>query len=204
MASGKHDFDWLLDNAEVIAFDPGRLSLYAFGQDMAVEDLRERVLAPMNEAGPVFVGGRQVHRSRPARAIPRATGARGTDGVRRCRPAVRHCDGLSRQVSAGLGAIRGVVPVLARTLSAGGAGVIKTTPQNPPANTLYSLVEICYIDVVAPQRRNTLFGYTPGTRSSRRPACEQTHPERRRRWILSATRSWWSYSLAAATIALIP
>ena len=51
MASGKHDFDWLLDNAEVIAFDPGRLSLYVFGQDMAVEDLRERVLAPMDEAG---------------------------------------------------------------------------------------------------------------------------------------------------------
>ena len=51
MASGKHDFDWLLDHAKVIAFDPSRLSLYVFGQDMASEDLRERVLAPMNEAG---------------------------------------------------------------------------------------------------------------------------------------------------------
>ena len=51
MPSGKHDFDWLLDNAKVIAFDPGRLSLYVFGQDMNVEDLRERVLSPMNEAG---------------------------------------------------------------------------------------------------------------------------------------------------------
>ena len=51
MASGKVDFDWLLDHAKVIAFDPGRLSLYVFTQDMAVEDLRERVLAPMNEAG---------------------------------------------------------------------------------------------------------------------------------------------------------
>ena len=51
MASGKYDFDWLLDHAKVIAFDPGRLSLYVFGQDMAIEDLRECVLAPMNEAG---------------------------------------------------------------------------------------------------------------------------------------------------------
>ena len=51
MPPGKHDFDWLLDNTQAIAFDPGRLSLYVFGQDMNVEDLRERVLAPMNEAG---------------------------------------------------------------------------------------------------------------------------------------------------------
>ena len=51
MALGKVDFDWLLDNARVIAFDPGRLSLYVFGQDMAVEDIRGRMLAPMNEAG---------------------------------------------------------------------------------------------------------------------------------------------------------
>lgn len=51
MTSGKHDFDWLLDNARAIAFDPGRLSLYVFGVDMAVEDLRARVLAPMNEVG---------------------------------------------------------------------------------------------------------------------------------------------------------
>ena len=51
MVSGKHDFDWLLDHAKVIAFDPGRLSLYVFGQDMTVEDLRACVLAPMSEAG---------------------------------------------------------------------------------------------------------------------------------------------------------
>ncbi len=51
MASCRYDFDWLLDNARVIAFDPGRLSLYVFGQDMAVEDIRGRMLAPMNEAG---------------------------------------------------------------------------------------------------------------------------------------------------------
>ncbi len=51
MASGRYDFDWLLDHAKVIAFDPGRLSLYVFSQDMAIEDVRERVLAPMNEAG---------------------------------------------------------------------------------------------------------------------------------------------------------
>lgn len=51
MPPSKHDFDWLLDNTQVIAFDPGRLSLYVFGQDMNGEDLQERVLAPMNEAG---------------------------------------------------------------------------------------------------------------------------------------------------------
>ena len=51
MPLGKHDFDWLLDNTKVIAFDPGRLSLYVFGQDMDGEALREHVLAPMNEAG---------------------------------------------------------------------------------------------------------------------------------------------------------
>lgn len=51
MPSGKHDFDWLLDHSGVIAFDPGRLSLYVFGQDMAIEDLQAHVLAPMDEAG---------------------------------------------------------------------------------------------------------------------------------------------------------
>lgn len=51
MASGKHDFDWLLDHAKVIAFDPGRLSLYVFGQDMTAEDLQACVLVPMSEAG---------------------------------------------------------------------------------------------------------------------------------------------------------
>ena len=50
MASGKHDFDWLLDHARAIAFDPGRLSLYVFGMDGEAEDLRQRVLAPMDEA----------------------------------------------------------------------------------------------------------------------------------------------------------
>ena len=51
MASGTHDFDWLLDHAQAIAFDPGRVSLYAFGLDAEVEDLRQHVLEPMNEAG---------------------------------------------------------------------------------------------------------------------------------------------------------
>ena len=51
MPSGKHDFDWLLDSTKAIAFDPGRLSLYVFGQDMNIEDLRAHVLAPMSEAG---------------------------------------------------------------------------------------------------------------------------------------------------------
>ena len=51
MALGKHDFDWLLEHARAIAFDPGRLSLYAFGMDAEAEDLRQQVLAPMNGAG---------------------------------------------------------------------------------------------------------------------------------------------------------
>ena len=51
MALAKYDFDWLLDHARSIAFDPGRLSLYAFGMDAEAEDLRKHVLAPMNEAG---------------------------------------------------------------------------------------------------------------------------------------------------------
>ena len=51
MPSGKLDFDWLLDNTKAIAFDPGRLSLYVFGQDMNIEALRSGVLAPMSEAG---------------------------------------------------------------------------------------------------------------------------------------------------------
>ena len=51
MAPGKYDFDWLLDQAGAIAFDPGRLSLYAFAMDGEAEALRQHVLEPMNEAG---------------------------------------------------------------------------------------------------------------------------------------------------------
>lgn len=50
MASDKHDFDWLLDHAQAIAFDPGRLGLYVFGMDTEAEGLRRHVLAPMDEA----------------------------------------------------------------------------------------------------------------------------------------------------------
>lgn len=51
MAQVKHDFDWLLDHARAIAFDPGRLSLYVFAMDAEAEALRQRVLEPMNDAG---------------------------------------------------------------------------------------------------------------------------------------------------------
>ena len=51
MALGRHDFDWLLDRARVIAFDPGWLSLYAFCMDGGHENLRQHVLEPMDEAG---------------------------------------------------------------------------------------------------------------------------------------------------------
>ena len=51
MASDKHDFDWLLDRAQAIAFDPARLGLYVFGMDTEAEALRQHVLAPMNDAG---------------------------------------------------------------------------------------------------------------------------------------------------------
>lgn len=47
MAIAPLDFDWLLDNASTIAFDPGRPSIYVFGLDMSPEELREQVLAPM-------------------------------------------------------------------------------------------------------------------------------------------------------------
>lgn len=51
MGSGKHDFDWLLENARAIAFDPGRLSLYVFAMDAEAEELRRRLLEPMSQAG---------------------------------------------------------------------------------------------------------------------------------------------------------
>ena len=51
MASGRHDFDWLLDHARSVAFDPGRLSLYVFAMDTEAEDLRQQVLVPMDKAG---------------------------------------------------------------------------------------------------------------------------------------------------------
>ena len=49
MAVPTMDFDWLLDHASAIAFDPGRPSIYVFGLDMTPEELREQVLSPMEQ-----------------------------------------------------------------------------------------------------------------------------------------------------------
>ena len=49
MAVPSMDFDWLLDQATAIAFDPGRSSLYVFGLDMTQEELQEQVLGPMGQ-----------------------------------------------------------------------------------------------------------------------------------------------------------
>jgi hypothetical protein len=45
------DFDWLLEHATAIAFDPGRPSLYVFGLGMTPEELHQHVLQPMEQAG---------------------------------------------------------------------------------------------------------------------------------------------------------
>lgn len=50
MATTTMDFDWLLDQASVIAFDPSRPSMYVFGLGMTPEALQEQVLTPMQEA----------------------------------------------------------------------------------------------------------------------------------------------------------
>lgn len=49
MAVPTIDFDWLLDNASAIAFDPGRSSLYVFGLEMSPEELQAQVLGPMGQ-----------------------------------------------------------------------------------------------------------------------------------------------------------
>jgi hypothetical protein len=49
MAVPTIDFDWLLDNATAIAFDPGRPSLYVFGLDLPPEELQAQVLSPMGQ-----------------------------------------------------------------------------------------------------------------------------------------------------------
>lgn len=41
------DFDWLLEHASAIAFDPGRPSIYVFGLDLSPEELQAQVLSPM-------------------------------------------------------------------------------------------------------------------------------------------------------------
>ena len=43
------DFDWLLEHATTIAFDPGRPSIYVFGLDMTPEELQAYVLGPMGQ-----------------------------------------------------------------------------------------------------------------------------------------------------------
>lgn len=45
------DFDWLLDHATAIAFDPGRPSLYVFSLGMPPEEFRTQVLHPMDQGG---------------------------------------------------------------------------------------------------------------------------------------------------------
>ena len=50
MAIPTMDFDWLLDQASAIAFDPSRPSIYVFGLGMTPETLQEHVLTPMSEA----------------------------------------------------------------------------------------------------------------------------------------------------------
>jgi hypothetical protein len=49
MAVPRMDFDWLLDQATAIAFDPGRPSLYVFGLGMTPEELHTHVLSPMGQ-----------------------------------------------------------------------------------------------------------------------------------------------------------
>lgn len=50
MAIPTMDFDWLLDQASAIAFDPSRSSIYVFGLGMTPETLQEQVLTPMSDA----------------------------------------------------------------------------------------------------------------------------------------------------------
>ena len=51
MAVPTMDFDWLLDHATVIAFDPARPSIYVFGLGLTAETLVTDVLTPMQAAG---------------------------------------------------------------------------------------------------------------------------------------------------------
>jgi hypothetical protein len=49
MAVPTMDFDWLLENAGAIAFDPSRPSIYVFGLDMTPDELQAQVLEPMGQ-----------------------------------------------------------------------------------------------------------------------------------------------------------
>ena len=45
------DFDWVLEHATAIAFDPGRPSLYVFALGLSPDELRDLVLTPMEAHG---------------------------------------------------------------------------------------------------------------------------------------------------------
>ncbi len=51
MAAPTLDFDWLLEHATTIAFDPARPSIYAFSLGLSPEALTTHVLTPMQAAG---------------------------------------------------------------------------------------------------------------------------------------------------------
>jgi hypothetical protein len=48
-----------LDHASVIAFDPGRPSIYAFSLGMPLDEFRQQVLNPMGKSGLFAVGQTQ-------------------------------------------------------------------------------------------------------------------------------------------------
>jgi hypothetical protein len=51
MAVPTLDFDWLLEHATAIVFDPARPSIYVFGLGLSLEALEMHVLSPMQAAG---------------------------------------------------------------------------------------------------------------------------------------------------------
>ncbi len=51
MPAATMNFDWLLDHATAIAFDPERPSIYVFALDMTQEELQGQVLQPMAQEG---------------------------------------------------------------------------------------------------------------------------------------------------------
>lgn len=59
MSVPQMDFDWLLEHATSIAFDPGRPSIYVFSLGMTPEALQSQVLTPMAEQSLFAVGQTQ-------------------------------------------------------------------------------------------------------------------------------------------------
>lgn len=59
MSVATMDFDWLLEHASAIAFDPGRSSLYVFALGMTPDELRDQVLRPMDQQGLFAIGQTQ-------------------------------------------------------------------------------------------------------------------------------------------------